>query len=299
VVARGWGIPAVVGAAEVAVAADAVTIGRQSFAEGDILTIDGGSGEVFADAVAGTATVVPEAITLLGWARDLGIEISVPDSTAEGAAAAPAASEVPTVDATVRALTVKGIAEAAGVAIVLRAPEPEVASILGEAVAAGLVKTSGGMFSLTPEGKERGAALIAADRQQWGKADAEAALDDFVPFDKHMKAVVTAWQMREVDGQQVLNDHADAAYDAAVLADLAALHAGVGPWLTGLAARLSWLGGYAARLDEAARLVAGGDARYIASPRVDSYHSVWFELHEDLILLAGRTRADEVAAGRA
>ena len=42
-----------------------------------------------------------------------------------------------------------------------------------------------------------------------------------------------------------------------------------------------------------------GNGKYIASPRVDSYHGVWFELHEDLILLAGRTRADEVAAGRA
>ena len=40
-------------------------------------------------------------------------------------------------------------------------------------------------------------------------------------------------------------------------------------------------------------------AAIVASPRVDSYHGVWFELHEDLILLAGRTRADEVAAGRA
>jgi pyruvate,orthophosphate dikinase len=37
----------------------------------------------------------------------------------------------------------------------------------------------------------------------------------------------------------------------------------------------------------------------VASPRVDSYHSIWFELHEDLILLSGRTRAEEVAAGRA
>jgi pyruvate, orthophosphate dikinase len=45
--------------------------------------------------------------------------------------------------------------------------------------------------------------------------------------------------------------------------------------------------------------VGAGDHRYIASPRVDSYHSIWFEFHEDLILLAGRTRADEVAAGRA
>ena len=44
---------------------------------------------------------------------------------------------------------------------------------------------------------------------------------------------------------------------------------------------------------------AGGDGRYVASPRVDSYHGIWFELHEDLIQLAGRTRADEVAAGRA
>ena len=42
-----------------------------------------------------------------------------------------------------------------------------------------------------------------------------------------------------------------------------------------------------------------GDGRYVASPRVDSYHGIWFELHEDLIQLAGRNRADEVAAGRA
>jgi pyruvate,orthophosphate dikinase len=32
---------------------------------------------------------------------------------------------------------------------------------------------------------------------------------------------------------------------------------------------------------------------------VDSYHGIWFELHEDLIGLAGRTRAAEVEAGRA
>ena len=49
----------------------------------------------------------------------------------------------------------------------------------------------------------------------------------------------------------------------------------------------------------AAAAAAGGDGMYIASPRVDSYHGVWFELHEDLILLAGRTREDEVASGRA
>ena len=56
---------------------------------------------------------------------------------------------------------------------------------------------------------------------------------------------------------------------------------------------------YVARLDRAAAKVADGDTSYLASPRIDSFHNVWFELHEDLIQLAGRTREEEAAAGRA
>jgi pyruvate,orthophosphate dikinase len=114
-----------------------------------------------------------------------------------------------------------------------------------------------------------------------------------------MKATVTAWQMREVDGAQTFNDHSDAAYDAGVLADLAALHADASVWLRPLAAGLPRLSAYLARLERANVAAQDGDQRYVASPRVDSYHSAWFELHEDLILLARRNRADEVAAGRA
>jgi pyruvate, orthophosphate dikinase len=33
----------------------------------------------------------------------------------------------------------------------------------------------------------------------------------------------------------------------------------------------------------------------IASPLKDSYHTIWFELHEELIHLAGRNRATEEA----
>ncbi len=35
------------------------------------------------------------------------------------------------------------------------------------------------------------------------------------------------------------------------------------------------------------------DPRYFVSPLVDSYHSVWFECHEDFLLTLGRTRAGE------
>ena len=37
----------------------------------------------------------------------------------------------------------------------------------------------------------------------------------------------------------------------------------------------------------------------MAHPLRDSYHTVWFELHEELIRLSGRNRASEAAAGRA
>ena len=42
---------------------------------GDVITIDGGTGEVFEGAVAGATEVVPEARTLLAWAAELGIPI--------------------------------------------------------------------------------------------------------------------------------------------------------------------------------------------------------------------------------
>ena len=86
----------------------------------------------------------------------------------------------------------------------------------------------------------------------------------------------------------------------AVLDRLAALHADASAWLDPARGRLpparaATASGSTGR----SRRPAAGDQRYVASPRVDSYHGIWFELHEDLIQLAGRTREDEIAAGRA
>ena len=75
VVARGWGIPAVVGAAAVRIDGGMVAIGERTFRTGEMITIDGGTGEIFAGAVAGGRSVVPEAATLLAWAAELAIPI--------------------------------------------------------------------------------------------------------------------------------------------------------------------------------------------------------------------------------
>ena len=125
-----------------------------------------------------------------------------------------------------------------------------------------------------------------------------AALDRFILLDVKMKELVTAWQIRDaVNG--IFNDHTDAAYDASILERLGAIHAGAVDVLTALGSTLWRMGCYRGRLERALAAALAGDPRFVASPRVDSYHSVWFELHEDLIRLAGRRRADETAAGRA
>jgi pyruvate,orthophosphate dikinase len=309
VVARGWGIPAVVGAADVQVGEGGIVVAGRALAAGATITIDGTTGEVFAGAAAGMAEVVPEAATLLGWAQELGIPIGAPapeegvmDRPSEGAipgAEAPAAAATITTDDMLRALLVKGYATPESAATALLVTADEASALLDRLVADGLAEMAVGSFRLTADGKAVGAERIAEDREAWGVAEAERALDAFLALDHRMKETVTAWQMREVDGQQAFNDHADAAYDAGVLARLAALHDDAAAWITPLEAGLPRLAAYRERLSRAVAAAVGGDGRYVASPRVDSYHGAWFELHEDLILLAGRNRADEVAAGRA
>jgi pyruvate, orthophosphate dikinase len=301
-VARGWDIPAVVGASGVVVHDGTVRIGDRTYAEGDMLSIDGSTGEVFEGFVDGVRVVMPEAATLLGWAHDLGIAIGGHERGG-GSMPAPDPGAADGIGATtedaLRALSIKGFVTPESLAPALRTTSEQAEVLLDRLVAEGAAEPSGGMHRLTDAGKRRAAEALEADRERWGSSAAQSALDIFLDLDSGVKHVVTAWQMREMEGRQVLNDHSDAVYDARVLADLAALHAKAAAWLGSQIDGLQRLDLYRIRLDEAASRAAGGEPAYIASPRVDSYHSVWFELHEDLIRLAGRTREDEVAAGRA
>ncbi|MGZ4670390.1 MAG: pyruvate, phosphate dikinase [Blastococcus sp.] len=299
VVARGWGIPAVVGAAGVRIEGDAVVIGDVRYAVGDVLTIDGSTGEVFAGEVAGSETVVPEAETLLAWAGALGIVVPVDDEpTGPATEVADGAQEVAD-DDVLGWLYIKTISTAEALAACLLAAEEVVAPVVERLEEQGVVGRVAGALQLTESGAARAGELFEADRERLGAAAADAALDSFVPLDQRMKTTVTAWQMREVEGTQVFNDHSDEEYDASVLQALADLHAETRAWLESLGTAVGRFAAYLARFERAMTAVRAGDHRFVASPRVDSYHSVWFELHEDVIRLAGRTREDEVAAGRA
>ena len=301
VVARGWGIPAVVGAAAVQVRESEIVLGDRTLAVGETITIDGTTGQVFAGSAAGSSTVVPEAATLMAWARELGIAVGeeAPGPAASTSASRPPESTTLTPDDVLRALMVKGYGTPESVAAALLSTPEATSGLLDELVADGLAEMAAGSFRLTARGKSVGKGQMGADSDAWGSENAVAALDAFLALDQRVKVTVTAWQMRDVDGAQAFNDHSDPAYDARVLADLAALHADAAAWLRPLAGGLPRLAAYLERLERAIAAARSGDHRYVASPRVDSYHSAWFELHEDLIQLAGRSRAEEVAAGRA
>jgi pyruvate, orthophosphate dikinase len=195
-------------------------------------------------------------------------------------------------------VAIKGFASPDAVAhVVLSTPET-VAPLLDQLAGDGLITTSAGAFKLTDAGTARADELRQAERDAWGAERATAALDGFIDLDQRVKGIVTAWQLRDAEAN-VINDHTDAAYDADVLERLAVVHGDAIAWLATHEDGCPRLATYRTRLDGALASARGGDGRYVASPRVDSYHGIWFELHEDLIGLAGRTRAGEVEAGRA
>jgi hypothetical protein len=93
-----------------------------------------------------------------------------------------------------------------------------------------------------------------------------------------------------------VNDHADAAYDQQVVVRLITLHDQVRPIVADLRGHLARFASYSARLRGAVEKVSEGDKDWFTKPTIDSYHTVWFELHEDLLATLGLERAKETAS---
>lgn len=177
-------------------------------------------------------------------------------------------------------------------------PEAEVAERLDELVAKHWVAfhapaPSG--WTLTPDGHQELSARLATELDSAGlRTPLEAAYQRFVDMNGDVLAVCTDWQVRvAADGTLMINDHADGAYDAAVVARLVELNERAGPVCDDLAASLSRFGNYRHRLDEACRRVELGDTQWIDRPLIDSFHTVWFELHEHLLATLGSERGQQ------
>jgi hypothetical protein len=90
-----------------------------------------------------------------------------------------------------------------------------------------------------------------------------------------------------------MNDHTDPVYDAEVVSRLSAVDERIRPVLADLEAALARFERYPERLGNALRRVQLGEAEWFTKPLLDSYHTVWFELHEDLLATLGLQRGAE------
>ncbi|WP_205750435.1 hypothetical protein [Diaphorobacter sp. HDW4B] len=200
-----------------------------------------------------------------------------------------------TATAVLQIVRLKGRVNAATLADSLGLTQDAAQAQLAAWLAAEAIQDAKGQFRMTPAGREQLAARIEAERSSVDHDQLHAAYDEFHHLNTEFKTLVTDWQVR--GGQP--NDHTDAAYDVGIMNRLADLDARWQPLLKQMLALAPRMAPYPARFAVALAKMRAGDSAWFARPILDSYHTVWFELHEDLIGLLGLSREAEAAAGRA
>lgn len=191
-------------------------------------------------------------------------------------------------------LRVKGFAETDVLAEAAGLDDVTVVRALEALATEGLVARKQGLdvsgWVLTAQGRAEHEKRLAEELDATGaRRDVERIYQQFGLLNPELLAVCTDWQLR--DG--VRNDHTDATHDRAVIARLLALHRRALPVVTALGERLGRFGGYPARLQRAVDGVTAGDLDWFDRPLTDSYHTVWFELHEDLLATLGLQRSEQ------
>jgi hypothetical protein len=147
-----------------------------------------------------------------------------------------------------------------------------------------------GLWQLTPAGRD---AYVFALEEDVGRPGFREGLSEkyerFLAMNEIFKALCADWQLRNGE----TNDHSDAAYDEDCIKRLGALDDEAQPICHSFAQVARRFDGYAARLTGSRTALEAGDVRMFTGVMCGSYHDVWMELHEDLILTQGIDRVEE------
>ncbi|MBU3062231.1 hypothetical protein KO481_11925 [Nocardia sp. NEAU-G5] len=205
----------------------------------------------------------------------------------------PSRSPVGTGSLVLHTLRCIGYVDTARMAAAAGMPEAVVESDLIDLAASGYVTYTRGDFGgwgLTDAGRVLDSAQIAAELEMAGAGAAIAqAYQRFLTLNPEMLDLCTAWQIRSAHGVMAPNDHTDPGYDARILDRIANLDARVQPICTQLSEALPRFQRYGLRLADALTRARAGELEYVATS-TSSYHTVWFQLHEDLLVTLGIPR---------
>ncbi|MGW6129221.1 transcriptional regulator [Cellulomonas sp. NPDC055163] len=150
-----------------------------------------------------------------------------------------------------------------------------------------------GGWSLTDRGRAHGEQLLTAELAAvpGGREAVAATHTAFLPLNDRLQSACTSWQLRPRPGDPLAeNDHTDPAWDGLVVAELDALARALVALVARLTGVLDRFGGYDRRFSTALDRVLAGDGSWVNRTGEDSCHTVWFELHEDLIATLGLSR---------
>jgi phosphoenolpyruvate-protein kinase (PTS system EI component) len=164
------------------------------------------------------------------------------------------------------------------------------AELLASLVDAGAVRhlEARGLYALLPPGREMHEQLLAAPAG-FDPARLADPYATFLELNAAVKALCTHWQLR--NGEP--NDHSDAEYDRRCIDELRELVDRTDGVMRSLAEVVPRLDRYRLRLHRAVRCVAAGETKRFTGVACESFHDVWMELHEDLIVLQGIDRNHE------
>lgn len=166
-------------------------------------------------------------------------------------------------------------------------------AVLAWAEAGGRIALAGGKYMLTvPAQVALRAEYSRFYQTQRASAAMRAACDQFELINTDLKRLITDWQTIEVGGERVVNDHANKDYDRQVIDRLGALHERFEPVLARMATSLPRLSIYGRLLLAALEKAEDGANEWVSDVRLPSYHTVWFEMHEDLLRVMGRLREE-------
>lgn len=189
------------------------------------------------------------------------------------------------------ALRVKGFAKVEALAELVDQPVSAVEPALCDFSRAGLAafREQRALWQLTPAGKDAHAAALVGDLVGAPVHELKAVYPDFLELNDAFKSLCGEWQLR--DGHA--NDHSDSRYDGAIVSRLVAHDAQVQPVCAAFGSAIGRLAPYGSRLKAVACRVGSGERNLFTGVLCGSYHDIWMELHEDLIVTLGIDRAKE------
>lgn len=151
------------------------------------------------------------------------------------------------------------------------------------------------VWTITEAGRSEDNRRLAAELALAGATEAvTAAHADFLPLNQRLLAACTDWQIRPLRWDPAaVNDHTNYRWDSRVLDEFASIGKRLVAVNAQLAAVLARFAGYSERYAAALRRAERGEWDWVDGARVASCHTVWMELHEDLLSTLGLARGDE------